>query len=204
MTREQVRQIIGEGATEEQINAILNANSADIGRARGDTETLRQQNADLTARLDTASQTLTALQNSQQDVDQIRAELENFRTAEQQRQADEQQRQANARIADRFNTAAKDARFVNDFTRAAIAEQFRAAVNAPENVGRSDADIYAGLVNGKDNLFANPNPGIDIPGPSNINNRMLTAEAFKAMPLAEQMQWANANPDLYAKISQII
>ena len=42
MKREDVSKIF-EGATDDQINAVLNINSADIGKAKGDYDTLKNQ-----------------------------------------------------------------------------------------------------------------------------------------------------------------
>lgn len=204
MTREQVRQIIGESATEEQINAILNAHSADIGRARQNDESNQNTINQLNEQLRTAQETITRLEGSNADAEAVRTELERYRTAEQQRIAAEQTAAAEAQMANRFNAAAGNAQFVNDFTRDGVLAQFKTAIANPANTGRADTEVLAELIKDKPGLMANPNPSVNIPGPAAINNQTLTVEAFKSMTLSDKMRWANANPDLYARMSELI
>lgn len=204
MTRDQVRAIIGESATDEQINAILNAHSADIGELQRTIAAHEQTEAELNARIITASQTIAGLETAAGDAEQMRTELEKYRTAEQQRTAAEQAAALEAQTANRFAAAAGETRFVNDYTRDGVLAQFRAAIADPANAGRGDAEVLAGLIKDKPGLLANPNPGVDIPGPAALNNQVLTVEAFNAMPLHEQMKWANTNPEMYARISAML
>lgn len=204
MTREQVRQIIGESATEEQINAILNAHSADIGRARQNDESNQNTINQLNEQLRTAQETITRLEGSNADVEAVRSELERYRTAEQQRIAAEQTAAAEAQMANRFNAAAGNAQFVNDFTRDGVLAQFRTAIANPANTGRADTEVLAELIKDKPGLLANPNPALNIPGPAPINNQNMTVEAYKSLGLSEKMAWANANPEMYARISELM
>lgn len=204
MTREQVRQIIGESATDEQINAILNAHSADIGELQRNAAAHQQTVDNLNSQLTTARETITRLEQTGADAEQLRGELQRYRDAEQQRTAAEQAAAAEAQTANRFNAAAGETKFVNDYTRDGVLAQFRAAIADPANAGRGDAEVLAALIKDKPGLLANPNPGVNIPGPASLNNQTLTVEAFRAMPLQEQMKWANTNPEMYARMSDIM
>lgn len=204
MTREQVRQIIGEGATEEQINAILNAHSADIGELQRTAQTRQQTIDDINQQLTTARDTITRLEGANGEIEQMRGELERYRTAEQQRTAAEQEAAAAAQLSNRFAAAAGNTQFVNDYTRDGVLAQFKAAIANTANVGRADADVLAELIKDKPGLLANPNPALNIPGPAPINNQTLTVEAFRAMTLSDQMKWANTNPEMYARMSELM
>lgn len=71
MKREDVTKVF-EGATDEQINAILNINSADIGKAKGDFEALR-------ANLETANNTISALNGELKTLKDNSAAAENWK-----------------------------------------------------------------------------------------------------------------------------
>ena len=63
------------------------------------------------------------------------------------------------RFDERFSAASGGAKFVNDFTRAGIMEKFRNAVGAAENAELSDAEVFAAVTDGCDNLFE-PDGGV--------------------------------------------
>ena len=204
MTREQVAQIIGDGVTEDMINAILNANSADIGRAKQGADALNQTIADLTAQLETARATIATLEGNAANAEAISAELEKYRTAERERTEAETRAQAEAQMRSRFDAVTAETKFVNELTRDGIFAQFRKAITDTVNAGKGDAAVLADLINGKTDLLVNPNPAVNIPGAAPLNNQQLTVEAFKAMPLTQQMQWANTNPEMYARMSDML
>ena len=198
MTREQVAQIIGDSVTEDMINAILNANSADIGRAKQGADALNQTIADLTAQLETARATIATLEGNAANAEAISAELEKYRTAERERT------EAETQMRSRFDAVTAETKFVNELTRDGIFAQFRKAITDTVNAGKGDAAVLADLINGKTDLLVNPNPAVNIPGAAPLNNQQLTVEAFKAMPLTQQMQWANTNPEMYARMSDML
>ena len=204
MTREQVAQIIGDSVTEDMINAILNANSADIGRAKQGADALNQTIADLTAQLETARATIATLEGNAANAEAISAELEKYRTAERERTEAETRAQAEAQMRSRFDAVTAETKFVNELTRDGIFAQFRKAITDTVNAGKGDAAVLADLINGKTDLLVNPNPAVNIPGAAPLNNQQLTVEAFKAMPLTQQMQWANTNPEMYARMSDML
>lgn len=204
MTREQVKAIIGEGATDEQINAILNAHSADIGELRNTIAAHERTIAERDEQLSTAQSTIATLESNATDAGAISAELERYRNAERERTENEQRAQAEAQMRSRFDAITGETKFVNALTRDGVFAQFRAAVADAANAGKGDAAVLADLLKDKTDLLANPNPGVNIPGPANLNNQQVTAEAFKSMPLHEQMAWANANPEMYARMSDML
>jgi len=62
-------------ATDEQINALLNIHSADIGRARGDTEALNRKVADLEAQLSTTQAELTEAKKNAGDLSALNEQI---------------------------------------------------------------------------------------------------------------------------------
>lgn len=204
MTREQARGFLGENATDEQVNALLNAISADINHARGDSTALQEQITALNAELTNAKATIGNLETAASENAKIADELNRYREAETRRQAEQTAAAEEQRMAERFKAVSSNAAFVNSYTRDGVYAQFKAATKNAANVGRGDADVFAEIIKDKPDLMANPNQRVNVTGPTNIGNAALTLDAFKAMPLSEKMKWANNNPEAYAKMNDLI
>ena len=200
MTRDDIIKIFPD-ATEEQLKPILDMNSADIGKA------LNKQKAELdtaNADLKTARETIDKLQKASGDVDALKTELAKFKADEKKREEEAAAKAVDDALSARFKAVSEKTNFVNEYTRDAVYAQFKAAVSDTANAGKGDSELFSALIAGKNDIIANPNPGINISGPKNIDNAILTTEAFKSLPLAEKMKWANANPDAYAKMSEML
>lgn len=200
MTRDDLLKIFPD-ATEEQLKPVLDLNSADIGKAlakqKGDLETATND-------LKAARDTIDKLEKANADVDTMKSELAKYKAEEKKRADEAAAATAENALTARFKTVAEKTNFVNDFTRDAVYAQFKTAISDPANAGKGDAELFGTLINGRADLLANPNPGINITGPKPIDNATLTTEAFKALPLHEKMRWANANPEAYAKMSELL
>lgn len=200
MTRNDIIKLFPE-ATEEQLKPLLDLNSADIGKAldkqKADVEGLQRQ-------LTEAQATISKLQSASNDVETMRAELDKYRADEAKRTEAAKAAEVEAAIEARFKAVSEKTNFVNEYTRAGVYQQFKAALADSANAGKGDAELFTGLIQNKPGIVANPNPGINIAGPGSIDNGVLTTEAFKAMPLVEKMKWANANPEGYAKMSELL
>lgn len=202
MNRNDIASILtGLELTDAQVKGLLDINSADITKALGKQ---KDELSDANDALAKAQETISRLETAGADAEQLRNELQRYREVEQQRAAAEQAAAAEAQTANRFKTAMGSIQFVNDYTRDGVLAQFRDAIADPANAGRGDTEVLAALIKDKPGLLANPNPGVNIPGPATLNNPAITAEAFKALPLVEQMKWANTNPEMYARMSEIM
>ncbi len=154
MTREDIAKIFAE-ATDEQINAILNINSNDIGKAKGDAKKLKED-------LDTAKASIAELEKNKGDTAALQKIIDEYKAADEKRKADEAAAQVRAALETRFNGVLGERTFANDYTRNGIFSEFEKAVGADENKGKSDKEIFDSLVNDdkgvKPGIFANMNP----------------------------------------------
>lgn len=156
MTRDQVRNIIS-GITDEQLQQILDINSADIGKAKEPIASLQQQ---LTA----ANNTISELNKNKGDVDALQKKIDEYEQEKTNRENAEKEAQKDAAYMARFDKLHGERKYTNDFTKNGVFAEFKEALGKPENEGKSDADIFASLTKDRDGIFTNPNPGVDIPG----------------------------------------
>lgn len=143
MTREDIKKHFPE-ATDDQISALLDINSRDIGKHK-----TAADNAN--AELKTAKETISNLEKNQGDVAALQKTIDEYKAAEEKRIADAKAAEEKAARLGRFDKAhqegGKDRKWLNDFTRDGIFAQFEAALADPANAGKSDVQIYTALVN---------------------------------------------------------
>ena len=143
MTREDIKKHFPE-ATEEQISGLLDINSRDIGKHKTAAETAQND-------LKTARETITNLEKNQGDVAALQKTIDDYKAADEKRQADAKAAAERAERLGRFDKAhaeaSKDRKWLNDFTRDGIFAQFEKALTDDANKGKSDVQIYNGLIN---------------------------------------------------------
>ena len=132
----------GFGLTDEQIDEIMNDHGAVVNAAKnGMTE--------LQAKVTTLEEQLAA----HADYDAIKSELETFRAG--QPAIDKELKELRdwkkgKEHGDRFTAATGDKKWVNDVTREHAFGLFTAAADDPANEGKTDADIFTSITEGKD------------------------------------------------------
>lgn len=163
MTREEIKAII-EGITDEQLKQILDINGADINKAKGSKADLEKQNETLQTELTEAKETIAKLETAGADVEKLQKEINDYKALEEKRKQEAEQATLEQRLTERFNASAGEAKFINDFTRAGLLNEFKAALQDKANEGKSDSDIYSAITKDRDGIFVNPNAPKDIPG----------------------------------------
>lgn len=161
MKREDVTKIFGN-ATDEQINSILDINSADIGKAKGDFENIKSE----LSKAEAAVQTLTAeaetlrisgasaeeWQKKYEDLDkqikEEKAQLEADRAAKEKAEA----------IQNRFNAVCfsedgKPLKWSHEAIGQSYLSKFTEALNDKAYEGKSDKDIFYDLTKDDKDAF---------------------------------------------------
>ncbi|MBE7031989.1 MAG: hypothetical protein E7401_03395 [Ruminococcaceae bacterium] len=154
MTRDDLRGII-EGITDEQLKRILDIHSQGVGKAKGEVEGLKLQLSEAEAKLAGYKETVKSLENSQCEAEKMKIKIEELQKVIDQSEA-AKSREA---LEKRFDNAAGDAKFLNDFTKSGLMAEFLEAVQDEKNAGRSDGEIFGGLVDGREDIFA-PDEGV--------------------------------------------
>lgn len=193
MTRDEVKQILGEGATEEQITNTLNA-------LHNKTNALRQENESLKA------------QNSKySDYDSIKAQLDtinkNNMTIEEQMKADREEIAKNLRESKLIKNKAKvlevlAGRDIDDeLIDSIVSEDENASIaKAQKLVAKLDSIIEDTKKQTEEsiaNLNVKPNMSNKDP---NANNDKMTWEKFSKMSQEEQNKFANENPEEFENL----
>ncbi len=148
MTRDDLRGII-EGITDEQLKSILDLHSQGVGKAKGEVDALKLQLSEAEAKLAGYEEATKCLEESQCEAEKMRIKMEELQKVIDETSA-ERSRDA---LVERFKGVAGDAKFLNDFTKNGLMTEFLEAVQDEKNVGRSDEEIYNGLVEGRENIF---------------------------------------------------
>ena len=200
MTREQVLSIFAE-ATGEQITNLLNIHSADIGKAKAP---MTQLQADLDAarkELQEAKNTISTLEKSTGDVEELKKQIEGYKAAELKRSEEAKAAAERAELEERFNAVTGERKFLHDMVRTGVMAEFDAALKDKANRGKGDAEIFETLTKDK-GYFANqnpavpPQPGMGNPAPTNIKTR----EEFLKMSFTDQMKFKEQNAAQFAQL----
>ena len=143
MTRDDIKKQFPE-ATDAQISALLDINSKDIGKHKTAAETAAND-------LKKANDTIDELQKNAKDADALQKTIDDYKAAEEKRQADAKAAAERSERLSRFDKAhgeaGKGRKWLNDFTREGIFAQFEKALADDANKGKSDVQIYNGIVN---------------------------------------------------------
>lgn len=158
MTRDELRGIV-EGISDEQLKKILDINSLDIGKAKKQTEELEKQLEDREIKMNEMESRIAELEKNQHEADEIRKRADELQKVVDERNEADKAELLKQEFCRRFDAVSEGAMFVNDFTRAGVFEQFKAAVLDEKNIGKADSEIYGQLIEGKENMFV-PDGGL--------------------------------------------
>ena len=156
MKREDIAKIF-EGATDDQINKILDINSADIGKAKGSAVKLQEDLDTANAALAKANDTIKNLEANKGDFDKIQKELDDYKAAEQKRIADEKAAAERSELLTRMDAVMGDRKFIHDRMRDIVADEFGKALHDKANLGKADKDIFEAVTKDQ-GYFASMNP----------------------------------------------
>lgn len=167
MTREEVKTIFPD-ATDEQVNAFLDKNSRDIGKAKGDSDKHKAEVERLKQQIAEKDNAIAEMEKAKGDADKIAAELEKYKQAEADRQAAEHAAKEKAAKTERFKTAKGEREFSSQFAESGVMNAFFEALSNPDNTGKGDAEIFDSLTKDIDGIFKNPQQQkINIPATGN-------------------------------------
>ena len=155
MTREEVKTILKD-ITDEQLIALLDLNSRDIGKAKGKADDQRAELENLRNQLAEKDETIAALEKAKGDAAAIQAELDRYKQAEAERVKAEKEAQMDAILTQTAESALEGREFVNEYTRTHFLGELKKAIQDPANKGKKPADLFADMTKDVDGIFKNP------------------------------------------------
>lgn len=148
------------GLEKEAVDKILDANSADIGKAKKPGEDAAARVTELEAQLSDANGAIEAMKAAAPNIEAVQNEAKEWRAKAEQAEAAAAAKDAElAKLTSRSETERllSGHKFINDITRDHYVNAVETALDAPENKGKSREDIFKALTHDAE---GKPNPGI--------------------------------------------
>lgn len=169
------------GLEKDVIDKIMKENGSDIETEKANTSALQKKYDDEKALRVKLEGEIGELKKTdpaklQETIDDLQDKLKK-RT-----EADEQAKKAKA-LADRFSAVSGEKKFVNDFTKSGVLNEFKEALENKDNEGKSDKEIFEGLIKDREGIFSSSNPPADMPGTEPIDSDKATETLRAAMGL---------------------
>ncbi len=179
------------GLEKEQIDKIMDENSADIGKAKQDFESIKQELESTKEQLSTANQTIDGFK----DYDQVKAQVGEYKEKFEQSKADYEQK-----IADMQFSTSLEAAISAAGARNVKAVQALLDVNALRQSKDQTADIKAALEacqKENDYLFGSREPINNPVGPTGGPILGITKEEFRKLGYKERLELKQKDPQKY-------
>lgn len=159
MKREDIKKFFPD-ATEEQLKGLLDINTADIGRAKGELETVRADLEKANGTLKEYETTIADLKKSAEGNEDFKKKFEDLEQriadekAEAERKAKEEAEEAE--YSNRFKTVVGEQKWRDELTEKAVYAEFKTALQDAANKGKGDKDILVALTQDKEYFAKDP------------------------------------------------
>ena len=159
MKREDIKKIFPD-ATEEQLKGLLDINTADIGKAKGELETVRADLEKANGTLKEYETTIADMKKSAEGNEDFKKKFEDLEQriadekAEAERKAKEEAEEAE--YSNRFKTVVGEQKWRDALTEKAVYAEFKTALQDEANKGKGDKDILAALTQDKEYFAKDP------------------------------------------------
>ena len=153
MKREDIKKFFPD-ATEEQLKGLLDINTADIGKAKGELETVRADLEKANGTLGEYETTIADMKKSAEGNEDFKKKFEEL----EQRIADEKAKEEaeEAEYSNRFKTVVGEQKWRDALTEKAVYAEFKTALQDEANKGKGDKDILAALTQDKEYFAKDP------------------------------------------------
>lgn len=159
MKREDIKKIFPD-ATEEQLKGLLDINTADIGRAKGELETVKADLEKANGTLREYETTIADLKKSAEGNEDFKKKFEDLeqRIADEKAAAEKKakEEEEEAEYSNRFKTVVGEQKWRDALTEKAVYAEFKTALQDEANKGKGDKDILAALTQDKEYFAKDP------------------------------------------------
>lgn len=159
MKREDIKKFFPD-ATEEQLKGLLDINTADIGRAKADLETVRADLEKANGALREYETTIADMKKSAEGNEDFKKKFEDLeqRIADEKAEAEKKAKEEaeEAEYSNRFKTVVGEQKWRDALTEKAVYAEFKTALQDEANKGKGDKDILAALTQDKEYFAKDP------------------------------------------------
>ncbi len=148
---------------------IISKIQAESGK---DVEAEKEKTRNVQKDLDAANNKISGYETQIKDLKSVDTEGLKNRIKDLEKQIDDRKAADDAAIreknyTERFEKVTGERKYLNDFTRSGVYEEFKTAITDKANDGKNDSDLFEALVKDREGIFASTNPGVDVPGMGN-------------------------------------
>ena len=172
MKREDIKKIFPD-ATEDQLKGLLDINTADIGNAKGELETVKADLEKANGTLKEYETTIADMKKSAEGNEDFKKKFEELeqRIADEKAEAEKKAKEEaeEAEYSNRFKTVVGEQKWRDELTEKAVYAEFKTALQDEANKGKGDKDILETLTKDR-NYWENPNQPANMAGMgTNVN-----------------------------------
>ena len=172
MKREDIKKFFPD-ATEEQLKGLLDINTADIGKAKGELEAVKADLEKANGTLKEYETTIADLKKSAEGNEDFKKKFEDLeqRIADEKAEAEKKAKAEaeEAEYSNRFKTVVGEQKWRDELTEKAVYAEFKTALQDEANKGKGDKDILETLTKDR-NYWENPNQPANMAGMgTNVN-----------------------------------
>lgn len=133
------------------------------------------------------------------EMESLKSTIADMEAKEQDRLAKEKAKKDDEVLTNNVIQAIGDKKFVNDFTRDAIVNEIKVALNNDANKGKSAKDLFEEITKDKSGIFANPNQMVDMPSVDENMETIVSKADFDKMGYKQRIELKETNPELFNK-----
>ena len=157
MKREEIKAIFPE-ATDEQLSKILDINGSDVEKVKAKVTVLEAEVKDKKEAFEKLNSEFETLKSSNAGAEEYKSKYEALvaenAAKEKQAEADRILAEKNENISKRFETVLGEKKFSHDAIKESYLKKFTDALEAKDNEGKSDVDIFHALTKDDASAFA--------------------------------------------------
>ncbi|WP_418703806.1 phage scaffolding protein [Anaerotignum faecicola] len=159
MKREDIKKFFPD-ATEEQLKGLLDINTADIGKAKGELEAVKADLEKANGTLREYETTIADMKKSAEGNEDFKKKFEELeqRIADEKAEAEKKAKEEaeEAEYSNRFKTVVGEQKWRDALTEKAVYAEFKTALQDEANKGKGDKDILAALTQDKEYFAKDP------------------------------------------------
>lgn len=159
MKREDIKKLFPD-ATEEQLKGLLDINTTDIGKAKGELEAVKVDLEKANGTLKEYETTIADMKKSAEGNEDFKKKFEELeqRIADEKAEAEKKAKEEaeEAEYSNRFKTVVGEQKWRDALTEKAVYAEFKTALQDETNKGKGDKDILAALTQDKEYFAKDP------------------------------------------------